>query len=177
MSSVGQASLEAPSPMNRRDAGRRLPYQAEIRSAGGAGGSYRCRHGDSWRRPGRKQRSRRDYERGSCPLGENRRQCQRRRHCCLRTRNHLDDDVLDELIASSLVGPIWATRHAVRHLDAGGFVVSVSGVIAETPVAGKFSSPAAENSRSRLHITRRGLSMATLTPGEYLTRAGSPPSG
>lgn len=47
----------------------------------------------------------------------------------------LDDSVFDELVASNLVGPIRAIREAAKRMD-GGFVVSISGLIAESPMAG-----------------------------------------
>lgn len=47
----------------------------------------------------------------------------------------LDDAVLDELVATDLVGPLRVIRHALPHLE-GGFVVNVTGVVAETPIPG-----------------------------------------
>jgi short-subunit dehydrogenase len=48
----------------------------------------------------------------------------------------LDDDVLDDLLLLNLIGPIRAIRAATPHLSEGGFVVQVSAVVAERPMAG-----------------------------------------
>lgn len=49
--------------------------------------------------------------------------------------DELDDGVFYELIASNLTGPIRTIREAARRME-GGFVVSISGLTAETPTAG-----------------------------------------
>jgi NAD(P)-dependent dehydrogenase (short-subunit alcohol dehydrogenase family) len=48
----------------------------------------------------------------------------------------LDDDVLDDLLLLNLIGPIRAIRAATPHLAEGGFVVQLSAVVAERPMAG-----------------------------------------
>lgn len=48
----------------------------------------------------------------------------------------LDDDVLDDLLLLNLIAPIRAIRAAVPHLAEGGFVVQISAVVAEKPMAG-----------------------------------------
>jgi short-subunit dehydrogenase len=48
----------------------------------------------------------------------------------------LDDDVLDDLLLLNLIGPIRAIRAATPHLSEGGFVVQISAVVAERPMAG-----------------------------------------
>ena len=48
----------------------------------------------------------------------------------------LDDDVLDDLLLLNLIGPIRAIRAATPHLSEGGFVVQLSAVVAERPMAG-----------------------------------------
>jgi cyclic-di-GMP-binding biofilm dispersal mediator protein len=48
----------------------------------------------------------------------------------------LTDETLDELVATDLVGPLRVIRAALPHLDGGGFVVNITGVVAEQPVAG-----------------------------------------
>jgi NAD(P)-dependent dehydrogenase (short-subunit alcohol dehydrogenase family) len=45
-------------------------------------------------------------------------------------------EVLHELVAVDLVGPLLLARAAIPHLAEGGFVLNVSGVIAELPTAG-----------------------------------------
>ncbi len=47
----------------------------------------------------------------------------------------LDDDVVDELLLVNYLSPLRLTRAALAVLPAGGFVVNISAVVAETPVA------------------------------------------
>ncbi|MET3808683.1 cyclic-di-GMP-binding biofilm dispersal mediator protein [Nakamurella sp. UYEF19] len=47
----------------------------------------------------------------------------------------LDDDVVDELLLVNYLAPLRITRAALGVLPAGGFVVNISAVVAETPVA------------------------------------------
>ena len=47
----------------------------------------------------------------------------------------LDDSVFYELIASNLTGPMRTIREAAKRFD-NGFVVSISGMTAEIPIAG-----------------------------------------
>lgn len=47
----------------------------------------------------------------------------------------LEDAVLDELVATDLVGPIRLARAALDELGDGGFIVNITGVVAESPVA------------------------------------------
>ncbi len=48
----------------------------------------------------------------------------------------LDDDVLDELVLVNLIAPIRFTRAAARVLPTGGFVATLSAVVAEQPQKG-----------------------------------------
>ena len=48
----------------------------------------------------------------------------------------LDDDTLDDLLLLNLMAPIRTIRAAVPHLDKGGFIVQLSAIVAERPVAG-----------------------------------------
>lgn len=48
----------------------------------------------------------------------------------------LSDGTLDDLVATDLVGPLRVMRAALPHLDEGGFVVNLTGVVAERPVPG-----------------------------------------
>ncbi|MEO5577311.1 MAG: SDR family oxidoreductase, partial [Gaiellaceae bacterium] len=45
-------------------------------------------------------------------------------------------DVLKEIVAVDLVGPLLLARAAIPILPAGGFILNVSGVVAELPTAG-----------------------------------------
>ncbi len=71
----------------------------------------------------------------------------------------LGDAELDELVATDLVGPLRVIRTAIPHLS-GGFVVNISGVVAEQPTAGMAAYSA----------VKAGLSAATLALGRELRR-------
>ena len=73
----------------------------------------------------------------------------------------LDDRSLDELVATDLVGPLRVIRTAVPHLD-GGFVVNITGVVADQPMAGLAAYSA----------VKAGLSAATQALGRELRRRG-----
>lgn len=47
----------------------------------------------------------------------------------------LQPRVMDELVAADFTGPLRVFRTALPHLD-GGFIVSISGLVAETPMPG-----------------------------------------
>lgn len=47
----------------------------------------------------------------------------------------LDDDVVDELLLVNYLAPVRLTRAALALLPPGGFIVNISAVVAETPVA------------------------------------------
>lgn len=72
-----------------------------------------------------------------------------------------DDAVLDELMAIDLVGPLRLIRAAVPHL-ADGFIVNITGVVAEQPVAGLSVYSAA----------KAGLSAASRALARELRRDG-----
>lgn len=73
--------------------------------------------------------------------------------------DELTDETLDELIAVDLTGPLRVIRAALPHLD-GGFVVNITGLVAETPVAGMAAYSA----------VKAGLSAATTALGRELRR-------
>jgi cyclic-di-GMP-binding biofilm dispersal mediator protein len=50
--------------------------------------------------------------------------------------DEIPSDVLHEIVAVDLVGPLLLARAAIPVLQRGGFVLNVSGVVAETPTAG-----------------------------------------
>ncbi len=72
-----------------------------------------------------------------------------------------DDATIDELIAADLVGPLRVMRAALPHLD-GGFLVNITGVVAESPVPGMAVYSAA----------KAGLSAATRALAKELRRNG-----
>ncbi len=71
----------------------------------------------------------------------------------------LSESELDELFAADLVGPLRVIRAALDHLDQG-FLVNITGVVAEQPVAGMAAYSAA----------KAGLSFATRALGKELRR-------
>lgn len=73
----------------------------------------------------------------------------------------LDDRLLDELVATDLVGPLRVIRTAVPHLG-DGFVVNITGVVADQPMAGLAAYSA----------VKAGLSAATQALGRELRRRG-----
>lgn len=73
--------------------------------------------------------------------------------------DELDDATLDELVATDFTGPLRVIRTALPHLD-GGFVVNLSGVVAETPTAGMAAYSA----------VKAALSAATIALGRELRR-------
>jgi cyclic-di-GMP-binding biofilm dispersal mediator protein len=73
----------------------------------------------------------------------------------------LDDAALDELVATDLVGPLRVIRTAVPHLGEG-FVVNITGVVADQPMAGLAAYSA----------VKAGLSAATQALGRELRRQG-----
>ena len=75
--------------------------------------------------------------------------------------DELDDAALDELVATDLVGPIRVIRTAVPYLE-GGFVVNITGVVADQPMAGLVAYSA----------VKAGLSAATQALGRELRRRG-----
>ena len=73
----------------------------------------------------------------------------------------MDDSALGELIETDLWGPIRVIQKALPHLD-GGFVVNITGVVAEQPLAGMAAYSA----------VKAGLSAATRALGRELRRKG-----
>ncbi|MBW2423538.1 MAG: SDR family oxidoreductase [Deltaproteobacteria bacterium] len=48
----------------------------------------------------------------------------------------LDDETVDELLATNLLGPLRLAREALPKVEKGGFIANLSAVVAEAPVAG-----------------------------------------
>lgn len=82
----------------------------------------------------------------------------------------LADDVFDELVASNYTGPLRVIRAALDHLD-GGFVVSISGIVAETPVAGM---AAYSGVKAALSVTTRALARELRRRGVHVLDARPP---
>jgi short-subunit dehydrogenase len=73
----------------------------------------------------------------------------------------LSDAVLDDLVAADLVGPLRVARTALAYLDRG-FIVNITGVVAEKPVANMTAYSA----------VKAGLSAASAALGRELRRQG-----
>jgi cyclic-di-GMP-binding biofilm dispersal mediator protein len=73
----------------------------------------------------------------------------------------LDDASLDELVATDFVGPLRVIRTALPHLS-DGYVVNITGVVADQPMAGLAAYSA----------VKAGLSAATQSLGRELRRRG-----
>ena len=73
--------------------------------------------------------------------------------------DEMPESALDELFAVDVVGPLRVIRAALGHMD-GGFVVNITGVVAEQPTAGMAAYSAA----------KAGLSAATRALGRELRR-------
>lgn len=58
--------------------------------------------------------------------------------------DEIPSDVLNEIVAVDLVGPLALARAAIPVLQRGGFVLNVSGVVAEIPTAGLVAYSAAK---------------------------------
>ena len=71
----------------------------------------------------------------------------------------LSDETLDELVAADLTGPLRLMRRAATEID-GGFIVNITGVVAEQPVAGMAAYVA----------VKAGLSSATRAVARELRR-------
>ena len=68
----------------------------------------------------------------------------------------LDDDVLDDLLLLNLIAPIRVVRAVTPHVVEGGFVVQVSAVVAERPMAGM-----AAYSASKAGLTAFGAAVSS----------------
>ncbi len=79
-------------------------------------------------------------------------------------------DVLKEIVAVDLVGPLLLARAAIPILPAGGFILNLSGVVAELPTAGLVPYSAAKAGISAgfralaREVRPRGLSVIDARP-------------
>ncbi len=86
----------------------------------------------------------------------------------------MEDGAVEELIDSNLLGPLRLMRAVLPHLD-GGFLVNLTGVVAEQPVAGisvysaaKAGLSAATRAAAR-EVRRRRISVIDARPGHTET--------
>lgn len=75
--------------------------------------------------------------------------------------HELADDTLEELVAADFTGPLRTMRAALDHLEAG-FIVNITGVVAERPMAGIAAYSA----------VKAALSAATIALGREVRRDG-----
>lgn len=82
----------------------------------------------------------------------------------------VDDDTVDELLLLNFLAPLRLTRAALRQLPKGGFVVSVSAIVAEMPTAGMAAYSASKaalsafNLSARTESRRRGIRVLDARP-------------
>ena len=98
--------------------------------------------------------------------------------------DEIPSGVLHEIVAVDLVGPLMLARAAIPVLPCGGFILNVSGVIAELPTAGLVSYSAAKAGISAgfralaREVRPRGLSVIDARPPHTETGlAGRPIHG
>jgi len=74
-----------------------------------------------------------------------------------------EDTVLEEIVLTNLLGPLWITKRVIPLLsDSGGFVLQLSAVVAEQPLAGMVAYSA----------SKAALSAAGVALGRELRRLG-----
>jgi len=90
-------------------------------------------------------------------------------------------DVLHEIVAVDLVGPLVLARAAIPALPRGGFVLNISGIVAEIPTAGLVSYSAAKAGISAgfralaREVRPRGISFIDARPPHTETGLGDRP--
>lgn len=96
----------------------------------------------------------------------------------------LDDDVLDQLMLLNLMAPIRIARAAVAVLPAGGFLASISAVVAEQPMKGMAAYCATKagltafDRAAAAELRRRQITVLDIRPGHTETGlAGRPIAG
>lgn len=82
----------------------------------------------------------------------------------------LDDDVVDEILLVNYLAPLRLTRAALAVLPAGGFIVNISAVVAETPVANMSAYAASKaaltafDAAARIEARRRKIRVVDARP-------------
>ena len=93
----------------------------------------------------------------------------------------LDDDVLDQLVLVNLLAPIRLTRAAAQILPAGGFIATVSAVLAEQPQKGMAAYSATKAGLSAFdraaaaELRRRQIRLIDIRPTHTETGLASRP--
>lgn len=82
-----------------------------------------------------------------------------------------DDAVIEELFLTNVLGPLWLIRRVAPLLaEHGGFVVNISGVVAETPMPGMAAYSASKAALAaaatalRRELRRDGVTMIDVRP-------------
>ncbi len=82
----------------------------------------------------------------------------------------LDDDVVDELLLVNFLAPLRLTRAALAVLPPGGFIVNISAVVAEQPVANMSAYAASKSAltafdaAARIEARRRKIRIVDARP-------------
>ena len=82
-----------------------------------------------------------------------------------------DDAVIEELFLTDVVGPLWLLKRVVPHLaESKGFVVQLSAVVAEQPMAGMAAYSAAKAALTAADVAltrelrRKGITVCDVRP-------------
>lgn len=67
----------------------------------------------------------------------------------------LDDDIVDELLLVNYLAPLRLTRAGLAVIPAGGFIVNISAVVAETPVANMSAYAASKSALTAFDASTR----------------------
>lgn len=84
--------------------------------------------------------------------------------------DELEDSTVDELMLLNYLAPLRLTRAALKLLPAGGFVASISAIVAELPTAGMSAYSASKaalsafNTSSRTEFRRRKIRVIDIRP-------------
>ena len=93
----------------------------------------------------------------------------------------LEDDTIDELVSTNVLGPLRLMRVAVPEIEAGGFLANLSAVVAEAPVAGMSLYSATKAALSAIDVAlarelrRRKIDVIDLQPPHTETGLASRP--
>ena len=95
----------------------------------------------------------------------------------------LDDDVLDQLVLVNLMAPIRIARAAVAVLPAGGFLATISAVVAEQPMKGMAAYSAVKagltafDAAAAAELRRRNIRVLDIRPTHTETGLANRPIG
>lgn len=84
--------------------------------------------------------------------------------------DQVDDETVEDLLLLNFVGPLRLTRAALNQLPEGGFVASISAIVAEMPTAGMGAYSASKaaisafNTSARTEFRRRKIRVIDIRP-------------